>query len=306
MNDYLWASHEAIFDMVHEGEPGRSAAWARCVTGVSRDLGSQLESLREHSARISSVWSDGVGSVRLTADLNAVIDYLQVLADGLSGQSASYADITVQAAADLAAAQPPSVLPPPPSRSPAELSTEDRRIDGSWLEPAVIDLQTGHMAHEIAASQAAWIKAGETATTLDNQYRTALARLTPPPEPPPMVLNAATAGGAAAAPPVTGAAAAVGGVGVADRQLRGGSTGSHGSVDAGGSVDSSSWGRAGTRPAGVTGGGGLDWSGGAVVSAAVLSGGGTVVRASRPRIDAVIRHGGPPAGSVWAGIVEGG
>ena len=207
MNDYLGASHEAIFDMVQEGEPGQSAAWARCVTGVSRDLGSLLESLREHSVRISSVWSDGVGSVRLTADLNAVIDYLQVLADGLSGQSASYADITLQAAADLAAAQPPSVMPPPPSRSPAELS--------------------------IAPSQAAWITAGETATTLDNQYRTALARLTPPPEPPPIVLVAATAGEAAAAPPVTGAVAAVGGVWAPDRQPWSGSTGSGGSVDAG-------------------------------------------------------------------------
>ncbi len=306
MNDYLGTSHEAIFYMVHEGEPGEATAWARCVTGVSRDLGSQLESLREHSARISSVWSDGAGSVRLTADLNAVIDYLQVLADGLFGQSASYADLTMQAAADLAAAQPPSVLPPPPSGSPAGLSAGSRRIDGSWLEPAVIDLQTGQMAHQIAATQAAWIKAGETATTLDNQYRTALARLTPPPAPPPIVLNAATGGEAAAAPAVTGATAAVGGVWAADRQVRGGPTGSSGSVDAGGSVDSSRWGWAGARLAGVTGGGVVDWSGSAVVSAAMLSGGGSVLRSSRPRIDAVILHGGHRAGSVGAGSVGAG
>ena len=347
MNDYLGTSHEAIYEMVQAGEPGQSQTWAGKISSVSRDLGSQLASLREQCGLISSVWSDGVGSVRLTADLAAVIDYLQVLADGLSGQSASYADITVQAAADLAAAQPPSALPPPPLRSPAELTAQFRQIDGSSVDPEVKAVQTAQVAAQVATNQAAWVKAGETATRLDNEYRTALARLTPPPEPPPIVLDAATAGGAVDPPSSTGSAAATGvSAGVpalraapaaalggwsVDRYLPGGSTagvistgqpvvggsslgqsGPGGTidpgpvVDSGAVVDSGDTSGAGTgsagagfAPAGVTGSGVADWSGGGVISAGMLSGGGSAL-GSRPGVDPVSLHGDIRDGSVDA------
>lgn len=352
MNDYLGTSHEAIYEMVQAGEPGQSQTWAGKISGVSRDLGSQLASLREQCGLISSVWSDGVGSVRLTADLVAVIDYLQVLADGLSGQSASYADITVQAAADLAAAQPPSALPPPPLRSPAELTAQYRQIDGSSMDPEVKALQTAQVAAQVATNQAAWVKAGETATRLDNEYRTALARLTPPQEPPPIVLDAASAGGAVDPPSSTGSAAATGvSAGVpalraapaaalggwsVDRYLPGASTagvisagqpvvggsslgqwGPGGTIDPGPIVDSgpvldsgavvdsgdtSGTGTgsvgAGFVPAGVTGSGVADWSGGGVISAGLLSGGGSAL-GSRPGVDPVSLHGG-----IWDGSAD--
>ena len=344
MNDYLGTSHEAIYEMVRTGEPGLSQTWAGKICSVSRDLGSQLASLRDQWASIGSVWSDGFGSVRLTAELGAVIDYLQVLADGLSGQSASYADITVQAAADLSAAQPPSALPPPPATSPATLSAKYRQIASSPLDQAVKDAQVVQVANQIAANQAAWLKAGETATTLDNEYRTALARLTPPPEPPPIVVDAAAVGAAVdpGAAPGSVAAGAVSDVGSAlraapapaaggwsvDRYLPGGSTagaltagqsspgnssqgqlGLAGTVESGGIIGTggatnSTGNRAGSPgsgagagfgPAGVTGSGVADWSGGGVIWAGVLAGGGSAL-GQRPGIDPGTLHGGSSAG----------
>jgi hypothetical protein len=322
MNDYLGTSHEAIYDMVQLGEPGQSHGWARDVSDISRELGTQIADLREQCARIASVWSDGVGSVRLTADLGAVIEYLQVLADGMSGQSASYANLTVQAAADLAAAQPPSVLPPPPVVSTVDLNAEARQITAASVAPGVKEAEVAQLTREIAANQAARIKAGETATRLDNEYRTALARLTPPPEPPPIVLDAASAGGAPdpALPTKPVAAeslspggsvprvgAAVGGWSV-DRYLPGGPTAATpvsapSGVSPGAGLPGAAAGP--TGPAGNPGTGGVTDSTGGVISAGVLAGGSSVLGSSRPGVDPATLHNGIWAGSAAAGIGSG-
>ena len=126
-------------------------------------------------------------------------DYLDVLADGLSGQSSSYSDVVGQAGADLAAAQPPAVLPPPP---PPGLSVGSLQADkhqsivAMSLNPiadpiAMQNMEASYNAR-IDAAVAAQQLAGQTATSLDERYRTVLARLTPPPEPPASVSDAGT------------------------------------------------------------------------------------------------------------------
>jgi hypothetical protein len=339
VNDYLGTSHEAIYNMVQKGEPGQSNRWATDVSGIGRDLGTQIASLREQCALIETAWSDGVGSVRLTADLGAVIDYLQVLADGLSGQSASYSNLTVQAAADLAAAQPPSALPPPPVATPTlDLSASIQQINGSPVDLAVAQQQVAELERVKAANHAAWLKAGETATTLDNEYRTAIARLTPPPEPPSIVLDAATADGAvdprAATESAAGVGVSAGGSGQhpatggsvsgwsVDRYLPAGTSGgsvgqavpSGTSVNPGQPLGSAAVGSAaagsgaagsagsGVVPADLTGANNAAaWTGGGLMSAGTLSGGTSALGLSRPRVDPANLHGGIWDGSGAAG-----
>ena len=93
MNDYLGASHEAIYGMVKKGQPAQARAWAGKVSAVSRKIGVSVADLRQQLAELPDTWADGSGSVLLTADLGAVIDYLETLSEYLAGQPGSYADL---------------------------------------------------------------------------------------------------------------------------------------------------------------------------------------------------------------------
>ena len=198
MNDYAATSHEAIYAMVKAGRPGQVNGYAAAVNDIRNQLGGHIAGLREQLEQLPSVWSDGAGSERLTTDLGAVSNYLEVLADGLSGQSSSYADLVTQAAADLTAAQPPAVLPPPP---PPGLDVGSLQSDKHMsvmavgmnpaAPPGQLQMVEANYDARIDAAVAAQQLAGQTATTLDNKYRTVLARLTPPPEPPATVTEAA-------------------------------------------------------------------------------------------------------------------
>lgn len=195
MNDYLGASHEAIYGMVKKGQPAQARAWAGKVSAVSRKIGVSVADLRQQLAELPDTWADGSGSVLLTADLGAVIDYLETLSEYLAGQPGSYADLVAEASADLAASQPPAVLPPPPVVTNTDYYSDRALVSRAVEDPMIKNEALAAIDQQIAQNNADRLQAGETATNLDNQYRTAIARLTPPPAPPPIVLDAGSAGG---------------------------------------------------------------------------------------------------------------
>jgi len=182
MHDYAGTDHRVIYEMVKAGEFGQVNGYAAKLNGIRNRLGGHILGLREQLAGLSAVWSDGGGSERMISDLEAVTGYLDLLAAGLSGEPSSYSDLVAQGAADLAAAQPPAVLPPPP---PPGLDVGSLKADkhqslvaaslNPVLEPVVLqNIQASYDAridHAVAAQQLA----GQTATTLDGQYRTLLA-----------------------------------------------------------------------------------------------------------------------------------
>ncbi|MET0864033.1 MAG: hypothetical protein ABWZ98_06840 [Nakamurella sp.] len=295
MNDYAGTSHEAIYAMVKAGQPGQVNSYAGKVNGIRNRLGAHIAGLREQLAQLPMVWSDGAGSERLTGDLTAISEYLDVLANGLSGQPSSYSNLVTQAAADLSAALPPAVLPPPPppgSDSSSLQSEKHESMMAMGLNPAITPGQTEVVAAsydaKIAQAEQARQLAGETATTLDNSYRTLLARLTPPAEPPATVAEAAST--SPVAPPAgTGPA----GDPAAMAGLAGGGTGT-----GGGSVDDFPTGAA--TPATL-----VSWapvSAGSGLTGAVVA----VPAAGQSEIPGFVGSGSVGSGSVGAGSANGG
>ncbi|MET0966419.1 MAG: hypothetical protein ABWZ02_08495 [Nakamurella sp.] len=231
MNDYAGTEHRVIFDMVKAGQFGSVNGYAEKLNGIRNVLGGHVVGLRERLVELGGVWSDGAGSDRMAADLGAVTDYLDVLAAGLSGQPSSYVDLVTQGAADLAAAQSPTVLPPPPppgldagSLRSAQSQTLQAVVANPLAEPGLAQNVQASYDVKIRQAEAARQLAGETATTLDGHYRTLLARLTPPPEPPPLVSDAAS---------TSPTASAAGGGSAGDDALMGGSAGRFGSSSGG-------------------------------------------------------------------------
>ena len=195
MNDYVGTSHEAIYCMVKKGQPAQAQAWAGKVSAVSRKIGVSVADLRQQLADLPDAWSDGSGSVLLTANLAAVTDYLETLSEHLAGQPGSYADLVADASADLAASQPPAVLPPPPVVTNTDYYSDRALVSRAVEDPMIKTEALAAIDLQIAQNNADRLQAGQTATNLDNHYRTAIARLTPPPAPPPIVLDAGSAGG---------------------------------------------------------------------------------------------------------------
>jgi len=196
VNDYIGDSHEDIYRIVTLGQPRQLSNWAAGITGIRRELVPPTQELRDLLATVPETWSDGSGSERFSADLAAVVEYLEILGDGLSGLPASYSDLIGQAGSDLEAAQKPAALPPPPSPGLDTASLEsDHALSHRVIADPVIRAQSdAAYTTKIAQAEAARLLAGATATTLDDHYRTVAARLTAPPTPPAVVLEAAGLG----------------------------------------------------------------------------------------------------------------
>ncbi len=182
MNDYPDDSHAAIEAMVRAGDPAQAAEWADRARALGRNLAVASGELRKVIASVPAAWSDGPASGRMIADLTAVADHLELVADLLAGQSASCAGLISDAAATLAAAQ--------------GASGSDHGPGDALMGAGRGDIGLGRIDGRIVLLDAARLAAGERATLLDDRYRTVLARLTPPPLIPGAVLGAGGIGNA--------------------------------------------------------------------------------------------------------------
>ena len=174
MNDYPDLSHPAIDAMMRAGDPAQAAEWAERARLLGRNLSAAAGELRTVIAMVPATWSDGTGSSRMIAELTAVADRLELLADLLAGQPASCAGLIGEAASALAAAQESSDAAPAAGNGPAEYSVAGRRD-----LRATADIALGRMDGRIVLLDAARLAAGERATLLDERYRTVTGQADP-------------------------------------------------------------------------------------------------------------------------------